>query len=399
MSTPINHALVLNLHQPSGNLEELFHSNAMIGKEILWAIDRIPRALWSPYEFIGRVHLSLSGTLLETLENQKFQSQVYGIAKCGDLLWYLQNYRIIDIVGTAYYHPILPLIPEDDREEHLIRWIKKGSHLFWRQFSGKGFWPPELGFCEEMIPMLVKLGYRYVLVDDWQIDAPEEIMGKKIRYYPHYASFGKEKIIVVVRDSILSNLLKEGKLWNLDHFIYELNHRTEHCEQEPLVTTCFDGDHGEWFRNSNERGNFWSVLYQPFLNKVLAQQCNIKPTFIDEYLNKHPPLDSDIIKIKKGAWNAGKGADGFAPWNQYPKQKDAFEKIEKVSSRLHLYQKRVKSATKNIYELQYNLNEAYWRLLRSETSCNFFWNGERIDKCFKDLNDANDWLGKVKELL
>ena len=59
-------------------------------KEILWAMDRIPRSLWA-YEDVGRVHLSLSGTLLETLSSPGFQDRVYGIADCGSLLWYLQN--------------------------------------------------------------------------------------------------------------------------------------------------------------------------------------------------------------------------------------------------------------------------------------------------------------------
>jgi hypothetical protein len=51
------------------------------------------------------VHLALSGTLLETLANPEFQRRVYGTVDCGSLLWHLQNTRIIDVLGTAYYHP------------------------------------------------------------------------------------------------------------------------------------------------------------------------------------------------------------------------------------------------------------------------------------------------------
>src|ERR1044071_3325037 len=102
------HSLVLNHHQPSGNLEALLDSNEWEAREILFALDRIPRSLWG-YEDVGRVHLSLSGTLLETLSRHDFQQQVYGIVKCGDLLWHLQNSRTINVLGTAYYHPVLPL--------------------------------------------------------------------------------------------------------------------------------------------------------------------------------------------------------------------------------------------------------------------------------------------------
>jgi len=84
------HALVLNLHQPTGNLQHLLAHREWEAKEILFAMDRIPRSLWD-YEDVARVHLSLSGTLLETLSNGDFQHQVYGIVDCGSLLWRLQK--------------------------------------------------------------------------------------------------------------------------------------------------------------------------------------------------------------------------------------------------------------------------------------------------------------------
>ena len=132
----IHHALVLNLHQPAGNLLELLGNQAWETHEILRAIDRIPRALWG-YEDVARVHLSLSGTLLETLANPDFQRRMYGVVDCGSLLWHLQNRGLFRILGTGYYHPVLPLIPEADREEHLRHWLGIGCHLFWRStFQG-----------------------------------------------------------------------------------------------------------------------------------------------------------------------------------------------------------------------------------------------------------------------
>src|ERR1041385_5794135 len=141
----VYHALVLNLHQPSGNLETLLTENEWAVKEVLFALDRVPRSLWE-YEDVGRVHLSLSGTLLETLSRPSFQERVHGIVKCGDLLWHLQNQRIIQILGTGYYHPVLPLIPREDWDEQLRRWQGIAQHLFWRK-EFPGFWPPEMAFC------------------------------------------------------------------------------------------------------------------------------------------------------------------------------------------------------------------------------------------------------------
>jgi hypothetical protein len=113
-----HHALVLNLHQPPGNLQDLLEHQTWEAKEILFALDRIPRSLWGREE-LARVHLSLSGTLLETLSDPLFQERVYGIVDCGALLWHLQNQALFEVVGTGYFHPVLPLIPEADRREHL----------------------------------------------------------------------------------------------------------------------------------------------------------------------------------------------------------------------------------------------------------------------------------------
>ena len=126
-------ALVLNLHQPAGNLEDLLEHRAWEAREILWAMDRIPRSLWA-YEDVGRVHLSLSGTLLETLASPDFQRRVYGIVDCGSLMWYLQNSKIIHILGTGYYHPVLPLIPRADCDEQLKHWQGIGRTFCANQF-------------------------------------------------------------------------------------------------------------------------------------------------------------------------------------------------------------------------------------------------------------------------
>jgi len=51
--TDIAFALVLNLHQPAGNLDNLLGADPWAAAEILYAIDRIPRSPW-PYEDTGR---------------------------------------------------------------------------------------------------------------------------------------------------------------------------------------------------------------------------------------------------------------------------------------------------------------------------------------------------------
>ena len=188
----IDFGLVLNLHQPAGNLDELLDGNEWEAEEILWALDRIPRSLWE-HEDVGRVHLSLSGTLLETLADPRFQARVYGIVDCGSLLWHLQNTRTIDVLGTAYYHPVLPLIPPPDRDEQLDRWLGLGRHLFWRD-RFRGFWPPELGFCMDLVPAIARQGYEWVIVDSEHVRPLTPMSWEELRYRPHRARVGDARI-------------------------------------------------------------------------------------------------------------------------------------------------------------------------------------------------------------
>ena len=389
----IHHALFLNFHQPAGNLESLLQHNEWEAKEILWAMDRMPRALWG-YEDIARVHLSLSGTLLEVLANPEFQSRVYGIVKCGDLLWYLQNTTLFKVLGTAYYHPVLPLVPPGDWEEQCERWLGIGRHIFGRpQFSG--FWPPEMGFCMEMIPLLCRLGYRYVMVDSRHIEPLEPMRWEEMRYRPHFARFGNDEIIVVVRDRELSDAQESGMDWGW--FSHEVNERTKWCDFPPLVTTCTDGDNGGWFRNTSGKGNFWEYFYKDFLDRARSGQCNIRPSFIGEYLDKYGA--SGRVKVLTGAWNTGwHNGDGFTQWTGSQRQKEALARVARVSGRLHKLENEVAKQDGGV-SLDQALREALWRLLRAETSCNLFWGEAWVDRCHNDLNAAAQYLDEVEKKL
>lgn len=366
------HALVLNLHQPAFNLENLLAHDSWEAKEILYAIDRIPRALW-PYPDLGRVHLSLSGTLLETLSSPAFQERVYGIVKCGDLLWHLQNTTIIDILGTGHYHPVLPLIPEPDRHLQLERWLGIGRHLFARSF--RGFWPPELAFTEELIPILRRLGYEYVIVDSDHVEPLEPMRWEELRYRPHVAEYQGQTITVIVRDRDLSNAQQSGM--EPEWFLEEVRQRTKFCDFVPLVTTCTDGDNGGWFRNTTEGNNFWSALYTPVLDRIRAGDERLRPTFIGDYLDRYGIWGK--VKVHTGAWNTGDhSGHGFTQWTGSERQREALSRLAALSVALDRARR----------ERNLPLEESTWRVLRAETSCNFFWGDAWVDKALADLDAA-----------
>jgi alpha-amylase/alpha-mannosidase (GH57 family) len=385
----ISHALVLNLHQPAGNLEELLDKGQWEVKEILFAMDRIPRALWG-YEDVARVHLSLSGTLLETLTNPDFQRRVYGIVDCGSLLWQLQNQALFEILGTGYYHPVMALIPPDDREAHLSRWLGIARHVFWREHF-QGFWPPEMGFTMELIPLLRRYGYRYVLVDSDHVEPVTPMSWEELRYRPHVARYGGEEIVIVVRDRDLSNAQESGMEYGW--FRNELHERTKWCGFAPLVTTCTDGENGGWFRNPTS--NFWSSFYREFLDRARTGEDGIRPIFISEYLDRHGALGE--VTVETGAWNTGwHHGRGFMQWTGSQAQKDALARITLLSRDIHDARWRAGELHLQDPELHEALEDAFWHLLRAETSCNYYWGEAWVDRGHRDMDQAAWSLGRAR---
>ena len=327
------------------------------------------------------------------LADPAFQSKVYGIVKCGDLLWHLQNTALFEMLGTGYYHPVLPLIPAADREEQCSRWLGIGRHIFNRPSFG-GFWPPEMGFCMEMIPILERLGYRYVMVDSRHVTPVGSMRWEEIRYRPHYARYFGSSIIVIVRDRELSDAQEAGMDWGW--FAKEVNDRARWCDFAPLVTTCSDGDNGGWFRNTSPKGNFWEYFYKGYLDKVRANECNIRPAFISAYIDRYGVAGE--VTVQTGAWNTGwHHGEGFLQWTGSQAQKDALERVTAVSRQLHIVKKFIADRRLD-GEVRRLCDEAYWRLLRAQTSCNFYWGEAWVDRCHADLNAAAELLNACKLL-
>ncbi len=385
------HSLVLNLHQPPGNLEHLLDVNDWEAKEILYAMDRIPRSLWG-YEDVARVHLSLSGTLLETLSSPEFQGRVYGDVDLGTMLWHFQNSSLFEMLGTGYYHPVLPLIPEADRKEHLQRWQGIARHLFWRE-EFPGLWPPEMGFSMELIPLLCSMGYRYVLVDSEHVEPVTPMEWTELRYRPHVARYGGEEIVVVVRDRELSNAQESGM--ELDWFLNEVKARTRWCDFPPLVTTCSDGENGGWFRNATEGANFWSAFYRPLLEQARRADKTVEPIFISDYLERYGPHGE--VKVGTGAWNTGwHHGRGFTQWTGSLRQRQVLERMQELSKRVHDTRWRAGELGVQGRDVHGWLEDALWRLLRAETSCNIFWGEAWVEKAEQDLEAAEQALIRAR---
>ena len=301
------------------------------------------------------------------------------------------EHRIIEVLGTGYYHPVLPLIRPPDREEHLHRWRTMAGYLFAREHF-PGFWPPELGFSMDLAPALCRHRCRYVIVDSEHVAALTPMRWEELRYRPHLAQFGGEQIVVVVRDRELSNA-QESEM-DPDWFISEVKARTQYCDFPPLVTTATNGENGGWFRNTTPGSNFWSGFHSGLMEKVRAGRAGgIRPTFISDYLERHGP--HGWVTVDPGAWNAG---SGFVQWTGSPAQQQALTRVGELSEAVHAARRNAIAIGAGNPDLYRRLEDALAMVLQAETSCNFFWGEAWVQRCHDDLDHATRHLEQAERL-
>ncbi|MCP4577532.1 MAG: glycoside hydrolase family 57 [Deltaproteobacteria bacterium] len=391
----VYHALGLNMHQPLGNLLALHNSNERWeARQILWCYDRPVRML-AGYEDVAKLHISFSGTLLKQLEDPAIRETFHDVIDIKDMLDSYRNSNI-EFVGSGLYHTVYPLIPSTDWDAQTSWWIGLGRHLLGRE-NFQGFWPPEMGFCMEMIPFLKRHGYKYVLVDCWYIKPKREMHWEELRYRPYIARYDGEEIIVVPRDRELSNAQQSG----LDPgwFQHEVYERTKRCDFPALVTTWTDGENGGWFRNISVDSSFWGYFYLEILNRYREGTLGFTPVHISDYLEKYPPWEE--VEVHRGAWNTGHHWGGdFAQWNDSLLQKKGWDEVQNCSS---FYQK-VKKAFDERYhdmdnpeEVRQIVIKSYDHILAAETSCNFYWGSHWVNRSFDALEKAYSLLDTAME--
>ena len=393
----VYHALGLHMHQPLGNLIALHNSGeSWEAKQILGCYDR-PTRMLEGYEDVARLHMSFSGTLLKQLEDPGIRQTFRDVVDLEDSL---NRYRRsnIEFIGSGLYHPVYPLTPEADWDSQTEWWLGLGRHLLGRQ-SFNGFWPPEMGFCMEMIPMLQRHGYKYVLVDSIFIKPKREMRWEELRYRPYLARYEGAEIIVVPRDRDLSN----AQLSGLDPgwFQHEICQRTKHCDFPALVTTWTDGENGGWFRSAQIEGGFWGFFFRPLLDRFRAGTLGFAPIHISEFLANHPPTEE--VLVHRGAWNTESHWGGdFTQWTGSLLQKKGWDELKRASDYYwqmkKVFDERAQTA-KDPEEVRNLITRAYDHLLTAETSCNFYWGSRWVHRSFDDIEQAYDLLDTAKAKL
>lgn len=140
--------LVIHNHQPLGNFSWVFeeaYQKAYL--PMLQALERHPTV---------QVSLHNSGCLIDWLE-QNHPEYLHRLAE-------LVNRQQVEIMGGAYYEPILPAIPDADKLGQIIKMSNFIKHRF--GISPTGLWLAERVWEPHLAKILAEAGVQWTLIDD-----------------------------------------------------------------------------------------------------------------------------------------------------------------------------------------------------------------------------------------
>ncbi len=281
----IQHALGLHLHQPTGALLRLLRQDESELRRVLLCYERAARHAHK-YAHVARLHIALSGVLLDQLRDPVFIEASRHLADVPAILDSLRSAPNIEFVGTGDRHAPLPLIPPEDWEEQLHNERVVIESVLGRVL--KGYFPPAACFTVELIPALLRAGYEYVLLPHTTLTMPDGHGADPYRAYR--LRHGKYLIDVVPWDQGFSQAQEAGMdaAWFADEVRNGIS-LAPPSSAPYLLTTWSDGDAGEWFRRLDEEHGFFGHCFSPCMEFCETGEFPVRPVPLAEHLRRYPP--------------------------------------------------------------------------------------------------------------
>lgn len=226
-----------------------------------------------------RLTMSVSGSLLELLDRYGHAGVIEGYRK-------LAKAGRIELVGSAMYHPLMPLItPTMMRRQIKQNDLILKSH-FGDSYAPKGFYFPEMAYSRGAGEMVKELGFEWTILDDIHVAGDIE---------PH----ARYEIL----DSGLTVCFRNREFSRT--FPPEFIVRNMKRAPEQLIT-AHDGElYGHW--HADDKGFYERAFSSP----------GIEMLTVSEFLESLK--EEKIVKLRKASWESTKdeleAKEPFALWN------------------------------------------------------------------------------------
>lgn len=300
----------------------------------------------------------------------------------------------VEVIVSPYYHPILPLLYSTNtaKEANANTVLPKSEFAypqdaaaqvneaveFYRQRFGaslSGMWPSEEAVSEEIVPIIIKSGVKWIVTDEGILfrSLNRKKRDTRLLYQPYVLKREEGDLNIVFRDTNLSDLI--GFVYNgweaqqaADDFMKHLKNTSEAFKgRDILVTLAMDGENA-WEYFSNDGHDFLNALY-----KKISDSDYVRTVTVAEYLKEHPPK-ARIKRLAAGSWIYSE----FGKWIGNPHKAKAWEWL--VEARVEL-EKFLKAMPKDDEKTRLALKQMYI----CEGSDWFWWYGEEPEGNFDRL--------------
>ncbi len=227
-----------------------------------------------------KITLNVSGSLLELLQKYGREDIIDGIRK------FALEGRI-ELLGSAMYHPILPLLSAKEIERQIRLNDALLKNCFGDGNTHRGFYLPELAYSKKVASILKKLGFAFIVLDEIH---SEMGVDSSTAYHMKGSGLG-----VIFRNTEFSKTFPPEYI----------STAKENMKGDYLVT-MHDGElYGHWHRD--DRGYYERVFTNPEIEMLTAS----------EYLSRL--TQKETISVREANWESTPQELGakipFGLWN------------------------------------------------------------------------------------
>jgi hypothetical protein len=141
----------LHIYQPPTQTEDIVRKVTNESyRTIVRVLNRFPDS---------KITLNINAVLTEFLASFGLDDVITGLRT-------LAERGQIEFTGSAIYHPILPLIPEDEVIRQVTLNTEVNKHYFGEVYNPKGFFPPEMCYSDDIARIVARLGFQWIIVDE-----------------------------------------------------------------------------------------------------------------------------------------------------------------------------------------------------------------------------------------
>ncbi len=332
----MNWANFLHIYQPFDQVPEI------LAKVVNESYRPLSKALVNNPKI--KITLNINAALSEQLLDPRFIDVI-------------ENFKIaanrgqIEFTDSAKYHALLPLLPYDEIERQIILNRDTNRRIFGEVYKPEGFFPPEMAYSPNLISLLEKLNYKWVILDEIAYNGRINQIDTNKTY-----KIKDSNLFVFFRERTTSNLIMSALVRQEKDF-HEL--MQEDYKKKGYMVTGMDG---ETFGH-----------HRPGLQKMLTDLLlseEIKHSFVSELIENFKTQEN-IVPITSTWASTEKDIETglqFLTWKDPENQ-------------IHIWQWELQglalSIVKSYSENDPNMKLAREKLDRAIASDHFFWASAR----------------------